>query len=230
MNKRALVYLLILVIISLCACESDIPLYKARESKKSLLVKSDYKIEDFYMPDTNIIDSKKTYTKIVLDTNAIGDIEKLIDNAINCLFNLSYAQDGMDKLEQLYSLTSLLLEDSIKKSNYFSYYKSYIEEYEIVFNIPYRYFSDDGYVIRYALDGNNVYAVPVQIYIETYADDSFYEKYEYYVKGDTRIILWFYILPVEESQYEIIAWTENFFNNEDKIKTLVFSEKEVSYE
>lgn len=232
MNKKTLVYSLILmIIISLCACESDIPLYKARESKKSILVKSDYRIEDFYVPDVNVFNDTNLYTDtIILDKDQTRAICVLIDNAINYLYNLNYAQDEMNKLEELYSFTSPLLGNSIRNSNYFSNYMSNIKQYKVVFSIPYRNFTDDSRVFKYVLDSSIIYAVPVQLYLDTSADNSFYEKYPYYIKGDTRLVLWFYILYVEESEYKIIAWTESFFENDDEIKTLVFSEKEVSYE
>lgn len=232
MKIKMLAAILILCSVLFTSCESEIPLYRATENMKKEKGHSLNMTLEKYYPEQNQV--KDLFINDLGEKN-IDPVEsqkivEIVNKWIQYLYNLSYAKTEIEDIEKIYDLTSEELAEIIRNSEYLNNKLSDIKKHNVIFTIPEAAIMSDNRVKIYETDNNIlVYAIPIEMIIETTADKDFFKENSLYVNGDTRIALWIYLKFEDNTGYKIIATSESHFVD-DSVNTHIMNQNGVFYE
>ena len=212
---KKFIFLLIILLIFLTACESSLPLYKAYKSYDGF-DKADinYIKNNLYSDIGNFESSLKENNGIFIKTDS-DLLEKLtshINNFIDVKFDLGYLNIEKGNFESLM--------ETVDNCNPEFNYKSFIndiKENKVIMSVKKATILPGGYINEYKHINNQIfYILGFSMVINTTAiDNSFFDSYPYYCNGNTSATVYIYCKK-EIGDIKIISWQENYKNGETK--------------
>jgi hypothetical protein len=106
------------------------------------------------------------------------------------------------------------LKSAVQSDGYFIKLLNDVKQYNAVYVIPTGTVIPEGYIKVFEGSEGTVYRAFAEIKICVSADEQFLHIYPNINRGNTRLLLWFYISISENGEMQLIKWIEDYKGQE----------------